>query len=198
MMNILVIGGFGMKPGDGSRYWSLARRFSLACHDVRCEAWDSKDVESGLLWADAVVAYSYGVAAFKKRIGEVVDPGWFRQSKWPANKRYKSVTFITGVPRAWWWQFGFFDLIWKMPEFVDRGLCIQVDAFPESYTLKNDDAVGVFWEDRDQIPSWARTINIDGNSLVAKLNAMQKHKEIKERADVLDFVAEYVLSKDGV
>ena len=194
-MNILIIGGFGMKPSDGSKYWSLWNQFTAAGHKVICRSWDSNDVEADLLWADAVVAYSYGVAAFKKRIGDIVDPGWWRKSKWPEGKRYKAVVFIAGVPRAWWCQFGFFNLIWEMPEFVDHGLCMQVDAFPESYTLKNDDAVGLFWEDRGEIPHWARTVNIDCNALVRNLNAVKKHTDIKDMPVVLDFVAEYVLSK---
>jgi len=133
--NILIIGGFLMKLGDGDRYWSLSQRFTDTGHEVRLRTClqdhDSDRVTiDDLLWADVIVAYSYGVASTwelrKQNLDQIQAAG----------KRWKLWIVVTGVPDAMFGQL--YPDLWHAQPEVGRTILFDVISVPVSCGLQSD------------------------------------------------------------
>ena len=134
----------------------------------------AKVAADDLLWADAVVCYSYGMASWK-HIGHRL------QKAWPAGKRYKIACVVAGVPDFAYAQF--YGNLWHLWDWVDKGRCWQVDAIPASAALGN---AGYRWVGAGEpIPADVRWVNINCNQLVAGLNPVGRHTHIQTNPTVL-------------
>ena len=182
-MKVLIIGGYQMLVTDGSAYWALAATLRADGHEVRarecaedwlCAGPRAKVAADDLLWADAVVCYSYGMASWK-HIGHRL------QKAWPAGKRYKIACVVAGVPDFAYAQF--YGNLWHLWDWVDKGRCWQVDAIPASAALGN---AGYRWVGAGEpIPADVRWVNINCNQLVAGLNPVGRHTHIQTNPTVL-------------
>ena len=177
-MNILIIGGFTMTITDGEAYWSLAQTLAAPGNATRIrECAQSGQLApvtpADLLWADAVICYSYGMASYIN-LAHALAPSW------PAGKTHQLLVVIAGVPDFWMGQF--YTDLWQLPEFVDSARCFQVDAVPASEPIRNRDAL---WLNFGQpIPAGTRWANFNCNPLVANLAPIDKHTHIQNHPQV--------------
>lgn len=169
-----------MLTGDGSPYWGLADSLRVMGHDVRCrecvEDWffapaRNKVTAEDVLWADAVIAYSFGVASWKMLTHHLE----------PFPKDYEAAIFIAGCPDAMHLQFG--GNIWHLAPWVKRGWCFQVDALPQSYPLLSTTDAAVNTHIGSGVSG--RWTNYNCNALVSGLDPVSKHTSIQNHPSVL-------------
>ncbi len=131
-MNILIVGGFGMRTLDGEPYWTLGARLTANGHTVRlkeCEQTGqaAKVASEDFLWADAICAYSYGMAS---QLGLSTD----------RTTPLKLLIIVAGVPDVWSLQW--YGQVWTLPEYILKARDFQVQAVPVSEYIRNRAPVG--------------------------------------------------------
>jgi hypothetical protein len=133
-MRILLIGGFRMRVGDGSAYWTIADKLQALGHEVRtAEALGYGMTPTphslradDLLWAEGFIAYSDGVASEKMLEHAIMAHG--------ASLPLKEVgVIVAGVPDVWFGQIGI--SIWHFFESIALGYAFNVNDVPNSYGL---------------------------------------------------------------
>lgn len=135
-MNIVVIGGFKMRVGDGTEYWDLKHRLEVLGHSVRLREalgygmakTDYSLWSDDLVWANegGVIAYSDGGASYKMLEAMAQSHG--------VHLKRNTVVFVAVVPDAGFGQAGGFG-IWHLDDLIDFGVAFNVTDVPTSYGI---------------------------------------------------------------
>jgi hypothetical protein len=178
-MKVLIIGGLNLHLTDETAYWRMADDFEAAGHQVRCRECIQNHNENSvtfddLMWADEIVAYSYGTASAWKL--------WHDNIEKIGDKRWQRLCILCGVPDAFMAQL--YPGLWHSPTFVERAICYNVISVPVSCTLQNTGVVNVSfaWGVPD-----APAVNVSCDWMGFN------HVSIKESPAVLDSITQWIL-----
>ncbi|HUO07939.1 MAG TPA: hypothetical protein VM008_06545 [Phycisphaerae bacterium] len=181
-MKVLIVGGFGMAIGDGEVYWTLGETLAINGNVTRLRECDQTGkaapvTSDDIIWADAVVCYSYGMASYINLVHDLA-------KDWPNGKIHQLLVVVAGVPDFWMGQF--YTDLWQLPAFVQLGRCFQVDAIPASEPIQNG---GNAWANfGDALPANTRWGNFNCDALFASLLPVDKHTHIQNDPQVVSAI----------